>query len=57
VLRIAKRKPKTAREIQVGFLALCRHGDVGAWALQKGFTYAICDARKLDALLPASSVY
>jgi N4-(beta-N-acetylglucosaminyl)-L-asparaginase len=57
VLRIAKRKPKTARKIQVGFLALSRHGEVGAWALQKGFTYAVCDARKLDALLPASIVY
>jgi N4-(beta-N-acetylglucosaminyl)-L-asparaginase len=57
VMRIARRKPKMAKEIQVGFLAMNRHGDVGAWALQKGFTYAICDARKLDALLPASSVY
>jgi N4-(beta-N-acetylglucosaminyl)-L-asparaginase len=57
VLRITKRKPKTAKDIQVGFLALNRHGDVGAWALQKGFTYAVCDARKLDALLPAPSIY
>jgi N4-(beta-N-acetylglucosaminyl)-L-asparaginase len=57
VLRIAKRKPKTAKEIQVGFLAMNRNGEVGAFALQKGFNYAVCDARKQDALLPASSLY
>ncbi|MDR3387907.1 MAG: N(4)-(beta-N-acetylglucosaminyl)-L-asparaginase [Rudaea sp.] len=57
VMRIVRRKPKSAREIQVGFLALDRHGDVGAFALQKGFNYAICDASKQDALRPAESVY
>jgi N4-(beta-N-acetylglucosaminyl)-L-asparaginase len=57
VQRIARRKPKTAKEIQVGFLAMNRHGEAGAWALQKGFSYAVCDARRQDALLPASSIY
>ena len=56
-MRIVKRKPKSAREIQVGFLALNRHGEVGAFALQKGFNYAICDQRKQDMLRPAESVY
>jgi len=57
VMRIVKRNPKTAREIQVGFLAIDRTGEVGAYALQKGFSYAVCDAKKQDALLPAASVY
>ena len=57
VMRIVKRNPKAAKEIQVGFLAIDRHGEVGAYALQKGFSYAVCDARKQDALLPAASVY
>lgn len=57
VQRIARRRPKAAKEIQVGFLAMNRHGEVGAWALQKGFQYAICDAHRRDALLPASSLY
>jgi len=57
VQRIARRRPKIAREIQVGFLALNRHGEAGAWALQKGFNYAVCDARQQDTLLPASSIY
>jgi len=57
VMRIVKRNPKTAKEVQVGFLAIGRNGEVGAYALQKGFSYAVCDARKQDALLPATSVY
>lgn len=57
VQRIARRKPETARDIQVGFLAMNRHGEVGAYALQKGFSYAVCDAKKQDALLPAASLY
>jgi len=57
VMRIVKRNPKKAKEIQVGFLAIDRHGEVGAYALQKGFSYAVCDAKKQDALLPAASVY
>ena len=48
VQRIDRRRPKAAREIQVGFLAMNRHGEVGAWALQKGFEYAVCDARSQD---------
>lgn len=57
VMRIVRRNPTAAREIQVGFLAIDRTGGVGAFALQKGFSYAICDASKPDALLPADSIY
>ncbi|HEX7758530.1 MAG TPA: N(4)-(beta-N-acetylglucosaminyl)-L-asparaginase [Caulobacteraceae bacterium] len=56
VARILKRKPR-ARDIQVGFLAINKRGEVGAWSIQKGFTYAMCDARKQDALLPGMSFY
>ena len=54
--RILKRKPK-AKDIQVGFLAINKAGEVGAWSIQKGFTYALCDARKQDVLLPGMSFY
>jgi N4-(beta-N-acetylglucosaminyl)-L-asparaginase len=57
VLRIVKRNPAQAREIQVGFLAMNRHGEVGAFALQKEFRYALCDAGKQDAVLPSPSLY
>ena len=56
VARILARKPD-AKDIQVGFLAINRKGEVGAWAIQKGFSYALCDGAKQDALLPGESFY
>ncbi len=41
VERIAARNPKQAKEVQVGFLALHKSGKYGAFALQKGFSYAV----------------
>src|SRR5690606_14833738 len=41
VLRIVKKKPEKAKEIQVGFLALNKNGEYGAYALQQGFSYAV----------------
>lgn len=43
VERILKKSPQRAREIQVGFLALNRNGEYGAFCLQKGFNFAIYD--------------
>lgn len=58
VERIAAIKGAKARDIQVAFIAVSRQGQVGAFALQKGFSYALCtaaDQRQLiaaDHLLP-----
>ena len=41
VQRIIKRSPEKSKKIQVGFLALNKKGQYGAYALQKGFTYAV----------------
>jgi len=57
VERIIKKKPETAKEIQVGFLALNKHGEYGAFSLQKGFSYAVCDRQQQDLLLDGESVY
>lgn len=57
VERIIKKKPETAKEIQVGFLALSKSGEYGAYALQKGFSYAVCDEEKQDLLVKGKSVY
>ena len=43
VERILKKNPSKARGIQVGFLALNKNGEYGAWCLQKGFSYAVHD--------------
>ena len=56
VARIVKRKPD-AKDLQVGFLAINKQGEVGAWAIQTGFTYALCDAERQDRLLPGASFY
>lgn len=44
VERILKKNPDKAKEIQVGFLALGKNGEYGAYCLQKGFTFAVHDA-------------
>lgn len=41
VERILKKNPSRAQEIQVGFLALNKQGETGAYCLQKGFTFAV----------------
>ncbi len=55
VERIRRKRSGAAKDLQVGFLALNRQGDVGAYAIQKGFTYAVCDAAKQDALFESAS--
>ena len=41
VERIIKKNPGKAKTLQVGFLAMNKKGQYGAFALQKGFTYCI----------------
>ena len=45
VKRIVKRDPVKAKEIQVGFLALSKKGEIGAFSIVKGFTYAVTTAQ------------
>ncbi|HLG34853.1 MAG TPA: N(4)-(beta-N-acetylglucosaminyl)-L-asparaginase [Bacteroidia bacterium] len=40
VERVSK-SPKNVREMQIGFLALNKHGEFGGFALQKGFNFAV----------------
>ncbi|WP_295122364.1 N(4)-(beta-N-acetylglucosaminyl)-L-asparaginase [uncultured Chitinophaga sp.] len=42
VTRIVKKNPERAKGIQIGFLALNKKGEHGAYCLQKGFNYAVC---------------
>ena len=57
VMRIIKKKPDIAKNIQVGFLALNKKGEYGAYAIQKGFSYAVCTAQKNDLLIDGKSYY
>ncbi|TBR39650.1 MULTISPECIES: N(4)-(beta-N-acetylglucosaminyl)-L-asparaginase [Dyella] len=56
VMRIVKRRPNM-KDLQVGFIAMNREGEIGAYAIQSGFSYAVCDAGKQDALFASKSVY
>jgi N4-(beta-N-acetylglucosaminyl)-L-asparaginase len=57
VMRIIKKKPETAREIQVGFLALNKKGEYGASAIQKGFSFAVCNKVNQELLIKGKSFY
>ncbi|RPE12349.1 twin-arginine translocation signal domain-containing protein [Chitinophaga lutea] len=51
VMRIVKKKPAKAKEIQIGFLALNKKGEHGAFCLQKGFSYAVATADNQEQLI------
>jgi N4-(beta-N-acetylglucosaminyl)-L-asparaginase len=57
VKRIIRKKPETAKEIQVGFLAINKKGEYGSYAIQKGFSFAVCNEEKQDLLIPGKSYY
>ncbi len=57
VMRIIKKKPDIAKNIQVGFLALNKKGEYGAYAIQKGFSYAVCTKQQNDLLIDGKSYY
>lgn len=55
VERIIKIKGDKAKDIQVAFLALNKKGEVGAYAIQKGFSYAV-KSNKEEKLIKAKYV-
>jgi N4-(beta-N-acetylglucosaminyl)-L-asparaginase len=44
VRRIVKRDPAKAKEMQVGFVAVAKNGEVGAYSIVKGFTYSVTNS-------------
>ncbi len=56
VSRIIKRNPEKSKVIQVGFLALNKQGEYGAYALQPGFTYSVKSGKE-DKVYAAKSYY
>lgn len=57
VKRIVKNQPVKSKDLQVGFLALNKQGETGAYALQKGFTYAVYSPEVVNRLFEADSFY
>jgi N4-(beta-N-acetylglucosaminyl)-L-asparaginase len=56
VERIISRNPVKAKTLQVGFLALNKKGEYGAYALQKGFTYSVKSGKE-EMVYKAKSIY
>jgi len=44
VKRIVNRDSAAAKDLQVGFVAIAKNGAVGAYSVQKGFTYSVTNA-------------
>lgn len=57
VKRIVKNQPEKSKNIQVGFLAINKNGEYGAYALQQGFTYAVYSPEISNKLFKAKSYY
>ncbi len=57
VERIVKKKPEIAKEIQVGFLALNKKGEYGSYALQSGFSFAVCHNEQQDILEKGKHIF
>lgn len=57
IARVVRRRPQASRTLQVCFLAMDRDGDVGAYALHRGFVYAVCDATRQDALRESDAAH
>lgn len=57
--RVVRKRPEDSKRLQVCFLAMGRDGRVGAFALHRGFVYALQDggAGPHDVLHDAGSVY
>ena len=57
VMRIVKNQPTKSKQMQVGFLALNKAGEFGAFAIQKGFTFAVYSSEIRNQLFDAKSYY
>lgn len=56
VERIIKIKGNKAKDIQVGFIAINKQGEHGAYCINKGFNYAVCYADDYNKLIDAKAI-
>lgn len=54
VKRIVERDPKAAKDFQVGFIAISKLGDVGAFSIQPGFSYSVTNSTINKSLMAES---
>jgi N4-(beta-N-acetylglucosaminyl)-L-asparaginase len=56
IIGSAKKRKKVLDEIQIGFIAINKNGDHGAYCLQKGFNYAVYSTTLDNKLMNAKSL-
>ena len=56
IVNIAKKRNKPLDELQIGFIAINKKGDHGAFCLQKGFNYAVYSSEIQNRLFDAKSL-
>jgi N4-(beta-N-acetylglucosaminyl)-L-asparaginase len=56
IIASQKNRGKNPYEIQIGFLALNKYGEYGAYALQDGFEYAVCSHEVSNRLFCAANI-
>ena len=56
VMRIVDRDRTAAKDLQVGFVDISKKGEIGAYAIQKGFTYSVTNA-EINKTLPSDSYF
>jgi N4-(beta-N-acetylglucosaminyl)-L-asparaginase len=56
IISSAKKRGKSLDEIQIGFIALNKKGEHGAFCLQKGFNYAVYSSEIANRLTDAKSL-
>lgn len=57
VERVIKRNPAKAKEFQVAFIAINKQGIVGAYAVQKGFSYTVTNDNTGPKVIPSKSYF
>jgi N4-(beta-N-acetylglucosaminyl)-L-asparaginase len=55
VERIIKPDPERAKTFQVGFIAVNKQGEVGAYSIQKGFNYTVTEKGGKPQVINAKS--
>ena len=53
IVQLIERRGKSLKEIQIGFIALNKKGEYGAYCLQSGFNYAVYDQSGGNRLIDA----
>ncbi len=57
VERIVKRDPERAKHFQVGFIAITKNGEVGAYSVQTGFNYTVTHRKQTGKIHLAESYF